>query len=77
MFNYYIHLQDQDIPQEYKNLRIHIALEKSDMNKDWQTFRNLYRLAPEYLKSHLNMTSFLFDYNYLQLDKQIQDNLFN
>ena len=77
MFNYYIHLQNKDIPQEYKNLRIHIALEKADIDKDWQTFRNLYRLAPEYLKNHLKMTGLVFDYNYMQLDKQNQDDLFN
>jgi hypothetical protein len=73
----YIHLQDQDIPQEYKNCRLHIALERADTNKDWQTFRNLYKLAPEFLKCHLNMTGLLFDYNYLKLDKQTQNNLFN
>ena len=73
----YIHLQEQDIPEEYKNCRLHIALERADTNKDWQTFRNLYRLSPEFLKSHLNMTECLFDYNYTRLDKQIRDNLFN
>ncbi len=76
MFDYYIHLQEQNISEEYKNCRIHIALERADMNKDLQTFRNLYSLAPVFLRSHLNMTECVFDYNYLQLDKQIRDELF-
>ena len=76
MFDYYIHLQE-DIPQEYKNCRIHVALERADIKKDWQSFRNIYKLAPRFLKHHLDMTDFAFDYNYKRLDKEMQDNLFN
>ena len=72
----YIHVNDKDIPNQYKNYSLHIALERCDACKDWDTFRKLYKLAPSYLRNHLNITSSLFDYNYLVLSKEDQNKLF-
>ena len=35
MFNLYGHKNIQNLSDEYKNLRLHIALERADMNEDW------------------------------------------
>jgi hypothetical protein len=72
----YIHKDIQDIPEIYRTKSLHIALEFSDVNKDWVTFRKLYTLYPTFLKEHLDMTSFIFDYNYKRLPKNELDNLF-
>lgn len=72
-----LHKQNQDIPVEYRNLSLHIALERADENEDWEVFNKLYRLSPKFLKNHLNMTDFIFDYNYQKLSPQKQDDLFN
>jgi|LakMenE18May11ns_1017448.scaffolds.fasta_scaffold7730832_1 hypothetical protein len=65
-----------NIPDEYKSLSLHIALERADKNKDWKAFREIYKISPITLKSHLIMTS-IFDYNYLKLSKEEQNQLFN
>lgn len=72
----HLHKQDQDIPLVYRNLSLHIAVERADMNKDWKVFKKLYSFAPEFLKVHLKNTEDLFGYNYLDLDKQHRDELF-
>lgn len=71
-----IHSQDKEISDEYRNISLHIALERADENKDWITFNMLYRISPQFLKNHLNTTDFIFDYNYQQLSAQQQDDLF-
>ena len=73
----YIHVFDPSIPGEYKEYSIHIALERADSNKDWSTFKLLYKLAPEFLFNHLRITSSIFDYNYLRLPEQDRTDLFS
>ena len=72
----YIHVNSKDIPDQYKDYSLHIALERCDLSKDWETFKKLYKLAPSYLQNHLNMTASLFEYNYLTLSKEDKDKLF-
>ena len=73
--NRYLHA-NSNIPDEYKKSSLHIALEKADINKDWDSFNKLFRLSPEFLKNHLNITS-MFGYNYEKLSKQEKEQLFN
>lgn len=77
MFDFYCHTNIENISDEYKKVRLHIALERADMNKDWNTFKILFKLAPEFLKSHLSNTEFIFDYNYKNLPKNQFDDLFS
>jgi len=70
-----LHKNKKNIPEEYKELMLHIALERADKNKDWIVFKELFKLSPTFLKSHLNMTS-IFHYNYRNLSSQEQNNLF-
>jgi hypothetical protein len=72
----HLHKQDEDIPLVYRNLSLHIAVERADMNKDWTVFKKLYTFAPEFLKAHLKTTEYLLGYNYLDLDKKDRDELF-
>lgn len=58
------------IPSSYSLLHI---LEKAD---DWIAFKEIIKIDPEFLKNHLNITSYIFDYNYLKLSKEQQDELF-
>ena len=71
------HNNNQNIPVEYRNLSIHIALERADDNKDWDAFRLIYRTDPDFLKEHLKNTSIIFDYNFAQLPEKDRDELFN
>jgi hypothetical protein len=71
----YLHL-NSDIPDIYKKCMLHIALEKADIQKDWKTFNILYRLNPSELKSHLKMSSLIFEYNYSKLSFEKQDEIF-
>jgi len=66
-----------DIDDKYKSCSLHIALERADINNDWETFKKLYKVNPIFLKNHLDNTSRVLDYNYLSLSKNDQDNLFN
>lgn len=75
--NYYIHSKCQQLSEKYKICRIHIALELADENKDWASFKIIYKLAPDFLKSHLNMTNSILEYNYLYLSEEEQENLFS
>jgi len=70
-----LHKNKKYIPDEYKKLMLHIALERADKNKDWIVFKELFKLSPTFLKSHLVMTS-IFNYNYLKLSSEEQNNLF-
>jgi hypothetical protein len=74
--NRYIHSNNMEIPQMYRNLSLHIALEKADQNKDWNTFSKLYDLSPHFLKYHLNTTKGIYNYNYLNLPIEEQNKLF-
>jgi hypothetical protein len=71
----HLHKNNKNIPEEYKTCSLHIALERADKNKDWIVFNKLYKIAPQYLKNHLYMTS-IFDYNYLKLSSDKQFKLF-
>jgi hypothetical protein len=73
--DFYCH-NNCNIDDEYKKLRIHIALERADINKDWDSFNKIYKCSPEFLNSHLNMTKMIFDYNFLNLSKDLQKKLF-
>jgi len=77
MFDFYAHANIQSISDEYKNLRLHIALERADMNKDWNTFKILFQISPDFLINHLQTTEFIFDYNYKNLPKEQINNLFS
>ena len=70
-----IHKNKKYIPEEYKALMLHIALERADKNKDWITFKELFKLSPIFLKRHLITTS-IFHYNYLKLSTDEQNKLF-
>jgi hypothetical protein len=72
----YIHQSMDNIDNVYKNKSLHIALEYADINKDWKTFKILYRLAPGVLLNHLNNTKFVLEYNYLNLGEQERNDLF-
>jgi len=72
--NRYLHKNNTDIPEVYRNCSIHIALERADINKDWISFKKLYRVFPEFLKNHLDNTNIIIDYNYLNLpEEEIKD----
>ena len=71
----HLHKNNINIPEEYKTLSLHIALERADKNKDWIVFKELYKISPNFLRSHIQMTS-IFDYNYLKLSLEEQYNLF-
>lgn len=73
--NRYNHV-NLDIDSKYKDCSLHIALERADMNNDWETFKKLYKVNPDFLKKHLNNTKNILGYNYLLLSKNEQDNLF-
>ena len=71
----YLHKHNENIPEEYRQCSLHIALERADRNKDWKVFNELYKISPEYLKNHLFMTS-IFDYNYTKLSPEEQEKVF-
>jgi len=71
----YLHKNNKNIPYEYRQCSLHIALERADINKDWKVFNELYKISPEYLKNHLFMTS-IFDYNYTKLSAEEQEKVF-
>ena len=50
----YLHL-NSNVSDNYKDCSLHIALERADINKDWDNFNKLIRLAPDYLKNHLKV----------------------
>jgi hypothetical protein len=72
----YVHKYNEKIPESYRTCSFHIAIEKADINKDWDVFRELIKIDPVYLKNHLDNTSAVFDYNYLKLTKDEQKELF-
>jgi len=74
--DYYVHIKCDQLSQKYKNNRIHIALELADENKDWESFKILYKLSPTLLKNHLDITKDILDYNYLYLSEKEQNSLF-
>ena len=74
---HYIHSKCQQLPQIYKTCRIHIALELADENKDWASFKIIYKFAPDFLKSHIDMTNSILEYNYLYLSEEEQQDLFS
>ena len=65
----------KDPIQEYCKCSIHIALERSDTNKDWRVFKYLLSLDRKWLLYHLKMTQPIFDYNVYKLSKKEQDNI--
>lgn len=73
----YLHENIHDIPIEYRKCSLHIALEKSDIKKDWENFKKLYKVSPEFLLSHLKTTGQIFDYNYKNLNDNEQYDLFH
>ena len=72
-----IHKKNENIPIEYRKLSLHIALERADMNEDWEIYKILYSYAPEFLSNHLKITGFIFDYNYKNLSEQQINSLFS
>lgn len=75
--NRYAHKDIQNIPEVYRNKSLHIALEYADIKKDWITFKKLLSLDPICLKRHLDITSAVFDYNYLKLSPNEREYLFD
>ena len=75
--NRYIHKDMKNIPEVYRKKSLHIALEYADVQKDWITFKKLLSLDPVCLKRHLDVTSFVFEYNYLKLSPNERDYLFS
>ena len=72
----YLHESVNDIPNEYKNCSLHIALERADLKEDWKSFKTIYKVAPEFLMRHLKSTGQIFDYNYKKLSDNEQYDLF-
>ena len=70
-----LHKNNDKIPEKYKSCSLHIAIEKADEDKNWLVFNELYKIAPEYLKNHLYLSS-IFDYNYLKLSEEEKNKLF-
>ena len=70
-----LHKNNDKIPEKYKSCSLHIAIEKADEDKNWLVFNELYKIAPEYLKNHLYLSS-IFDYNYLNLSEEEKNKLF-
>jgi hypothetical protein len=68
--------KDIDIPDEYKKLSLHVAIERADKNEDWLNFRKIFVVAPVYLKNHLEMCDGIFKFKYKNLDKEEQKKLF-
>jgi hypothetical protein len=60
----------------YLECSLHIALERSDTNRDWRVFKYLLNLDRDFLMSHLKMTQAVFDYNVYKLPKAEQDEIF-
>jgi hypothetical protein len=60
----------------YLECTIHIALERSDMHKDWRVFKYLLSLDRDFLLRHLKMTQAVFDYNVYKLPKAEQEAIF-
>jgi hypothetical protein len=73
--NSMLHVKDLSIPKSYRDLSLHIALERADLNKDWVNFKKLYAFNPSFLQLHLDNTS-IFNYNYKSLMKEEQTQLF-
>jgi hypothetical protein len=71
----YLHI-NSNVSDNYKDCSLHIAIERADINKDWENFNKLIRIAPQYLKNHLKLTS-IFGYNYEKLSEEEQQKLFN
>lgn len=74
--NRYQHSTNNILPEKYRNCSLHIALERADQDKDWQSFKNILNMNKEFLLLHLKMSSGLFMYNYENLSKEEQDKLF-
>lgn len=74
--NSMLHVKDMSIPKNYRDLSLHIALERADINRDWVNFKKLYQFNPTFLKFHLESTS-IFNYNYKSLPEDEQNNLFS
>ena len=66
-----------ELSDEYKTCSLHIALERADNNKDWKSFKIIYDSNPEYLKNHLDMTKYIFDYNYTKLSREQKQYIFS
>jgi len=60
----------------YLECSLHIALERSDTNRDWRVFKYLLSLDRDFLLRHLKMTQGVFDYNVYKLPKAEQDEIF-
>lgn len=73
--NSMLHVKDLSIPKSYRDLSLHIALERADLNKDWVNFKKLYAFNPSFLQLHLDNTS-IFNYNYKSLTNDEQQKLF-
>jgi hypothetical protein len=74
--NSMLHVKDISIPKNYRDLSLHIALERADLNRDWVVFKKLYQFNPVFLKFHLDSTTSVFNYNYKSLPEEEQNNLF-
>jgi hypothetical protein len=72
----FIH-KDLDIPENYKSVSLHIALERADMKKDWQVFKKLLHLDFKTLIFHLENTKSVFDYNFFLLSDVEKQNILN
>jgi hypothetical protein len=68
--------QSLPINDRYKKVPLHIALEKADLYKDWDTFKLLFKLAPDFLQGHLEITGEVFNYNYTKLPFKKRNELF-
>ena len=62
--NSMLHVKDMSIPKYYRDLSLHIALERADLKEDWVNFKKLYAFNPSFLQNHLDNTT-IFKYNYL------------
>ena len=71
-----IHKLDNNLPNQYKNCSLHIALERADTNKDWESFKTILNMNRDILLQHLRMTEGIFPYNYESLKNEDRNELF-
>jgi hypothetical protein len=59
----------------YTSVSIHIALERADMNEDWEAFEYILKKSPGELMNHLKILLCIYEFNFFELDKNHQNEI--
>jgi hypothetical protein len=80
-------LEQEEIRIKYKTIytnvlinnevSLHIQLERADDVKDWQEFKRILNQDKDFLLFHIEQTKDIFEYNFLKLPIEQQQELFN